>query len=371
MRQINDYYKQIGTARREGQKVFDALFYRLRNRLGVELYAGGLVTAVTLNERVRPFFGTYFVKCIDTDTISINNAPETTVTHDGATINYNVSGSGLDLVFSGVMTPGTESEIRVTGDIVFPEIALKMDESENIGAALEIIDRQLWNLGLLGSLHAWHRYDADRAGMLLDGAATPVHGRTITYYASDKDTWESIEDRFGIRYTDIIDYNEIRPSDLTSGLRLIIPLQTADEVVAGLNVFGSHVGRKAWGRDISRRFAIKDGDYVALNYSYTLVQSVCIILQSELWRQVGEGFPEAAQLPVMAEQLKTALLRDKRIKTVTIGDMKHIGDGVSVYISIIPIHQQEFSVMFSELDGRTEFHCSIDDRVYDLKSGLI
>jgi len=361
--QINTFYDDLIKTEAAGGALLAMLAEKQRTRLRVDLVDASPVTAVTVSPDVRPVGGTYFIEVTGSDTVSIDGQAEVTVTHDGSTVNENVGGSGLDMVFSTVLAIGQSSEVRVYGDYKFPKVALDMDvngEGELTRTMYEI-DKALGNVLLLKHLSGWYRINPDKARTLLNGDALPTPTRTINYTVTNYDTWSSIEERFGVSWKVIVEANNIQPADLATGLRLVIPTNTEVVSIKDLKVLGSHVGRQAWGRDIKREFSLINGDLKLLNPTRTLLQSICNIVSDEGWRQVSEGFPPDTSFELMADNLRAALVADPRVRVALVKEVSVTGSGVLVEMNIIPIHEQPFTIMYRENLYRTEVTCQCAD----------
>lgn len=368
-----NFYGQIKTAKRQTRDLLGPLQQRIKNRLRAELISANPVISVTLSNLMRPYQGTIYVKVESSTQVSINGKGLFTVTFDGATVNENVGFSGLDMVMVGAAIVGNETEIRVTGDIIFPKIKLGMKETDDLTQAIGGLTRTEDNLNLLSQVHGWFYHNRRTGEALLGGDRVPQPSNTTVHYVAQwEKSWKDIERRFGVPWKTIAAYNQIEPYELQTGLRLVIPLPSKGEpsLIQGNRVFGSQAGKQAWGRDADRKLTVTDGDIKLLNNSESLVQALCILVENAGWQIIGDAFPDEVEDQLISDRLSAAITSDQRFRRVQVVDSKRSGQsGIEVQLIVYPVNQQRFDVVYTELGDRRFIVCRCGGETYTFKDG--
>lgn len=156
---------------------------------------------------------------------------------------------------------------------------------------------------------------------------------SIEYTVTDSDTDEDIARRFGVSWERILDVNGLLPDEaLFSGTLLRIPTVRAmgPDPIEGLPVFDSHLGKRAWGRDIAAVFRPDaDGDFEIVIEEEVLIQGIDILIDDfaeEVMRGV-EAMPDTTQAEYVAQRLRRVLSSDPRIASVGEIEVVSIGNG--------------------------------------------
>lgn len=225
------------------------------------------------------------------------------------------SGFGAD-ASSAARAAGTST------DAFANEFLLAMDESDVLDDLEDLADAAKWQL-VAGKLFG---YSTEEYRRLLSSGGRDTTRRisgTIPYTVEDSDTPESIEERFGCDFDELLAWNNLTPDEaLISGLRLEIPVTTASvggKRFAGLPVFGSQFGQDAWGVDLDLELRVDtDGGLLTIAGEDALVQGANWLIeeaQTELLA-FANAIPEKGRVPALKAKVSALLLVDKRITAV-------------------------------------------------------
>lgn len=161
------------------------------------------------------------------------------------------------------------------------------------------------------------------AGGASSSSAPEISG-TVPYLVSDTDTPATIEEKFGgVSWQRILAANRLTPDEaLYPGTLLQIPVlrPRGEPGIEGLPVFGSHVGRSAWGVDLAAELDGDgvDGDIMLVTEEDALRQGAEFIVDvfGEDLLKVVQDIPSQVRVAFMQRQLQQLFLSDERIESV-------------------------------------------------------
>ena len=154
------------------------------------------------------------------------------------------------------------------------------------------------------------------------GATTgPSTAGSTTYTVSSIDTVASLELRFGVSWTVILETNGLTPDEaLFPGTTLYMPVTRprGPQGIRGLPTFGSHVGRAAWGADWPLEMTATDGVLDTVDDEDILEQGATFLIEqySDDILQASRFVPDAVVGKYMAKRYSALLLTDQRFATV-------------------------------------------------------
>jgi len=193
-----------------------------------------------------------------------------------------------------------------------------MDLADEIDGLEDLADAAAYQVAA-GALYGLDRltFQAFIAGTAESAYGPEIKGST-TYTVGPTDSEQSISDNFGLPWDLILDVNGLTPDEaLFTGRVLTIPRRKGrgTQPIDGLPVFGSHVGKDAWGRDLRADLGASQGDYVVLVEQDVLVQGVDWLVQvaSDPLIQLLNMAPPIIRDQLLRIQLQQVLLTDKRI----------------------------------------------------------
>ena len=109
----------------------------------------------------------------------------------------------------------------------------------------------------------------------------------------------------------------------------------------GLPVFGSHVGKAAWGVDLALALrAAADGTPLLVAEEDILVQGALVLSEQfgELILKSLEGVPDVVAVPYLQEQLRQLFLSDKRFLAMDDVQIAQTGVGFDIDLLLIAIN---------------------------------
>jgi LysM repeat protein len=153
------------------------------------------------------------------------------------------------------------------------------------------------------------------------GSTGPNIAGSTQYTVGPTDTEDTIAASFGIPFDDILDLNGLTPDEaLLDGAVLTIPRkrQRGSQRIDGLPTFGSHVGKAAWGADLTVDLQAAGGDFVILKEEDVLVQGVEWLLAvfGDPVIELLDQAPPIIRTELLELRLKRMLTSDKRIASV-------------------------------------------------------
>lgn len=168
---------------------------------------------------------------------------------------------------------------------------------------------------------------------------------SITHTVSDTDTIASLVQQYGVDFDEILRLNQMHPEEaLLVGTVLRIPasrVRTQPSRIDGLPVFGSHIGREAWGRDLRSDLAAdSDGNLIVLSGEDVLIQGVdWIVLDAsdELLRLASDLGPIGVE-QVLRTRVAALLRSDRRIASVQDVKVGQLAEGVEISAVITTIN---------------------------------
>jgi hypothetical protein len=211
---------------------------------------------------------------------------------------------------------------------------LTQEELDKLEALADAAYYQL----IAGSLYGMgpDEYQSFLAG---EGEASrpPNVAGSIEYVVGPTDTEASIVQQFGLPWNTILDLNGMTPDEaLFEGTTITIPTRRGrgSQSIDGLPVFGSHVGRDAWGADLTVEFDTLNGDIVVIDEEEVLQQGVewTIEIFAEPLIDLLNQSPPLIRQQLLIKQLQRILLSDKRIAGIE--DIQAELEGVAFDIGV-------------------------------------
>lgn len=184
------------------------------------------------------------------------------------------------------------------------------------------------------------------ARIITTGGSSQRATATVTerHVTTDTDTPETIENRYGVDFDDVLEATGLTPDEaLTPGTTLFIPIRRINgpRYVQGLPTFASQVDQSAWGTDITMEFDVDGtGDLLVIGGVDVLTQGVAILqegLAADLLSDTAD-LPDTAGDQVIARRLQESLLTDRRIQAVPRVDVRRTGTGVLLEVEVLPIN---------------------------------
>jgi len=167
--------------------------------------------------------------------------------------------------------------------------------------------------------------------------------RTRKYVAAFKHTiheLETIQDialLYGLDWTEILIFNNLKSYELYPGLEIDIPRESEpkelSEFVRNNPVFESHSGITAIGRDLPNILeAAPNGDLKVLGYRDTLNQSINNQILTQLDDNIGEDFPSSVRTEIIKARIGDIVVQDPRISGVELDkfEVEENNDGITI-----------------------------------------
>ncbi len=210
------------------------------------------------------------------------------------------------------------------GSVLALDIADRLAEAETMLAAAQFQPA-------VGSLYGMSR--EDYAAFLSGsgaGGRSPALASTVDHVVRPWDTAARLEETYGVTFDQILRHNHLLPTEaLTVGRVLHVPQLRGGPPtgIEGLPVFGSQVGREAWGRDLFVDLAVDTSGRLLIcgpgtpgadDDAQILVQGVDWIVAEfgEDVRAAANQVPSSVRPELYAEQLAQILRSDRRIESV-------------------------------------------------------
>jgi len=151
-----------------------------------------------------------------------------------------------------------------------------------------------------------------------DSVTAPDLAGSITYAMTMLDTARSLEEKFGISWDEILKLNDLTPDEASvPGTELQIPQlrQRGTQRIDGLPVFGSHIGKAAWGVDLDMEMrGDVNGKPVLVSEEDALEQGAQILVEAFGHQMLAKVpyLPDSVRNEFLRLQLQTLFLSDKR-----------------------------------------------------------
>ncbi len=212
----------------------------------------------------------------------------------------------------------------------------------------------------LQTLLAAHRFERVSQSQLLavfrafdEGNATGKIIVPIDYTVSSADTWRSIEQRFGISWQAIADYNQMQSSDLTAGgvIQIPFPVVLTESVAKNILVFGDQSGYNILGADLPSSVEALNGDLKVLEPKDSFAQHMQNMAVTDqgglpfyesygLDTGVGEDFPPDTVEATLQVKIASAITADPRVKEIeflTVERDPENPTAVTASVQIVPL----------------------------------
>ena len=191
----------------------------------------------------------------------------------------------------------------------------RISEAEAISEAGRFYDVAGVFFGLSrGEYHAFITSGGTRGLHGPDAAGSARHVVAVT------DTPESIELRYGVSWSRILDINGLTPDEaLYPGtvLEIPVPRPAGPQGIRGLPTFGSHVGRAAWGTDLPLELTAVNGIPSRVIEEDALQQGATFLIeqQGDALLKALQGVPDAVRSRYLARRLAAIFLLDGRFES--------------------------------------------------------
>lgn len=178
----------------------------------------------------------------------------------------------------------------------------------------------------------------------LSQRSTPT--TTITHVVSATDTERTIEERYTVRFEDVLEANNLLPDEaLFPGQKLAIPVAAVNgpRFIDGLPTFDNQVGARAWGADLDLDLNMVDGDLAVIAGADVLVQGVRVLQEqtaAELLDATGE-IPGVSAQTIIARKMEQTVLSDARIESVPRLDVRREDAAVVVSMDVRAINTRD------------------------------
>jgi len=224
---------------------------------------------------------------------------------------------------------------------------------------LEVIrelTERLFSIDQLMNIHLYAKLNIEQRDALLAGKNAQRVIGTTKYIVTDYDTPHSIEEKFGVSWNDIADYNGVSPLELESLEEIEIPVPNDDlmnmESYQNNPVYCAHIGAAALGRDVDNdlQYDAASDDLRVLDNTNTFSQGIRNILRTETgempgdrqWgfnQHVGEDIPDMAKDAFVKLRILEAFARESRIQDVISLDItRQNGLGWNIKAVVKPIN---------------------------------
>ena len=147
------------------------------------------------------------------------------------------------------------------------------------------------------------------------------------------DTPAGLQRAFGVPFERIVEANQKTPDELLRpGTTIDIPVRRSSgpQSIDGLPTFDSHIGKTAWGRDLSTDFDVDEqGDLAVVSEDDVLTQGAALLIadiEAELLRTT-QGYGDLIRTRFLSARVSTELTTDPRIQAVTQIDLLEDGGG--------------------------------------------
>jgi hypothetical protein len=172
----------------------------------------------------------------------------------------------------------------------------------------------------------------------LSGGSTKGHRRpeiagSSEYVVLLSDTPAGLQRAFGVPFERIVEANQKTPDELLRpGTTIDIPVRRSSgpQSIDGLPTFDSHIGKTAWGRDLSTDFDVDEqGDLAVVSEDDVLTQGAALLIadiEAELLRTT-QGYGDLIRTRFLSARVSTELTTDPRIQAVTQIDLLEDGGG--------------------------------------------
>jgi Protein of unknown function (DUF2634)/LysM domain len=245
---------------------------------------------------------------------------------------------------------------------LYASVKISMDQIENPEydsndwyGALWGIQNTINQLQTMANVHKFERVSQDQMQAIFtsfdNGTPTGKTVVSIAHTITDFDTLRLIEVKYGIPWQNILDFNNMSPSDFVIGAVVNIPVQVniMPEASTQIAVVGDQSGLNILGADLPDEI-IDDGngDLLVLDPLSSFQQAVDNLIttpKGELpyYEDYGvdlilpEQYPVEAQESMIQVRLNEALSADPRIKEITILDVSKSGNTIQASLQVQPL----------------------------------
>jgi len=150
----------------------------------------------------------------------------------------------------------------------------------------------------------------------------PELSASISHVVTNTDTPDTLFDRFGVDWDEILKVNDLTPDEaLFPGRILQIPTKRARGAIGiqGLAVFDSHVGNSVYGKDWDMEFKpTARGDLVTVEDEECLTQGMQFFGEhdGEMLLELTETVPPIVLDAYISQRTRQMLTADRRIRSV-------------------------------------------------------
>jgi len=239
--------------------------------------------------------------------------------------------------------------------IAMEQIANPQYDTNDWYGALWDIQNTINQLQVMANVHKFERVSQDQMKAIFTSFdnGTPS-GKTVVSIAhtiTDFDTLRSLEVKYGIPWQTILDFNNISPSDIATGMAIDIPVQVniMPNASTQIAVVGDQSGLNILGADLPDEI-IDDGngDLLVLDPLTSFQQAIDNLITTQkgelpYYEDYGvdlilpEQYPVEVQESMIQVRLNEALSAEPRIKQITILDVSKTGNTIQASLQVQPL----------------------------------